>query len=81
MKRMISLMAILTAFIMSGCATKPQVITKVEYQEVLVPTPCIKFMPKKPKYDKTNPQSVKDLLSYFKLCEELLKGCAKDKDE
>ena len=33
-------------------------------------------MPNKPKYDHENMQTARELIEYYKTCEELLKGCA-----
>lgn len=69
---------IILAIIFCGCASKePQIITKTVYQEVKVPVACIEKMPQKPKFEANDLQSARDLMEYFKTCEELLKGCAK----
>ena len=67
--------SILVAFFMVGCASKPEVIVKAQYQDVYVPIACIKEMPAKPKYSPSDLQSAKELMGYFLTCEELLKGC------
>lgn len=60
----------------SGCTSKePQIITKTVYQEVKTPVACIKKLPEKPKFEANDPQSARELMEYFKTCEELLKGC------
>lgn len=68
--------SLIVAFFMAGCASKPEVIVKTQYQDVYVPIACIKEMPAKPKYNTSDLQSAKDLMGYFLTCEELLKGCA-----
>ena len=61
---------------LAGCAKKePTIITKTIYQEILTPVACIEKMPTKPKFNKDDLASAKELMSYFKTCEELLKGC------
>lgn len=67
--------SLLVAFFMAGCASKPEVIVKTQYQDVYVPVACIKQMPVKPKYSPENLESAKELMGYFLTCEELLKGC------
>ena len=41
----------------------------------LVPIRC-----NKTKYDYENMQSAKELMQYYKTCEELLKGCVNERD-
>lgn len=60
---------------LAGCAKEPQIITRTVYQEVKIPVACIEKMPTKPKFNKDDLASAKELMSYFKTCEELLKGC------
>ena len=62
------------AAVLCGCAGKPAIITQTEFKEVYVPVACIEKMPAKPVYD-GSAQSAKELMGYFKRCEELLKGC------
>lgn len=65
------------ALIFCGCSNKePTTITKTIYQEVKTPVACIKKLPAKPKFEANDPQSARELMEYFKTCEELLKGCA-----
>lgn len=69
------------ALFFGGCASKePQIITKTVYQEVKTPVACIKKLPEKPKFEANDPQSARELMEYFKTCEELLKGCADERD-
>jgi conserved domain protein len=72
--------SLLVAFFMAGCASKPEVIVKTQYQDVYVPIACIKEMPVKPKYNTSDLQSAKELMGYFLTCEELLKGCVNGSD-
>lgn len=58
-----------------GCAKEPQIITKTVYQEVRTPVACLTKMPVKPKFEANDPQSARELMEYFKTCEELLRGC------
>ena len=68
------------ALFFGGCAKEPQVITKTVYQEVRPPVACRAKMPEKPKFEANDPQSARELMEYFKTCEELLKGCADERD-
>ena len=60
-----------------GCAKEPQIITRTVYQEVKIPVACIEKMPVKPKFETSDPQSARELMWYFKTCEELLKQCVR----
>lgn len=71
----LAISSLLVAFFIAGCASKPEVIVKTQYQDVYVPVACIEKMPAKPKYSPSNLQSAKELMGYFLTCEELLKGC------
>ena len=63
-----------------GCAGKePQVITRTEYQDVYIVTPCIDEMPQKPERDRSDPDNQKKIAEYFKACEDLLKQCVADR--
>nr|DAR81718.1 MAG TPA: protein of unknown function (DUF4969) [Caudoviricetes sp.] len=67
---------IILAIIFCGCSSKePQIITKTVYQEVRTPVACLAKMPEKPKFEANDPESARELMEYFKTCEELLKGC------
>ena len=66
-------------FSLAGCAKEPQIITRTVYQEVKIPVVCIEKMPEKPKFKANDPQSARELMEYFKTCEELLKGCADER--
>jgi len=64
--------------ILAGCAAKePTVITRTVYQEVKIPVICIEEMPAKPKFKASDPQSARELMAYFKMCEDLLKQCVR----
>ena len=63
------------SFALFGCASKPEVIVKTQYQDVFIPVACIKQMPVKPKFNPNNLHSANELMGYFLTCEELLKGC------
>ncbi|WP_314069918.1 hypothetical protein [Campylobacter showae] len=64
--------------ILAGCAAKePTVITRTVYQEVKIPVVCIEEMPAKPKFKASDPQSARELMEYFKTCEDLLKQCVR----
>ena len=47
----------------------------------LVPIRCINKMPNKPKYDHENMQTARELMQYYKTCEELLMGCVSQDNE
>ena len=71
---------IILAIIFCGCSSKePQIITKTVYQEVKTPVACLAKMPEKPKFEANDPQSARELMEYFKTCEELLKGCTDER--
>ena len=72
--------SLLMAFFMAGCASKPEVIVKTQYQDVYVPVACIKEMPTKPKFSPEILESARELMGYFLTCEELLKGCVNGSD-
>ena len=38
-------------------------------------------MPNKPKYDHENMQTARELMQYYKTCEELLMGCVSQDNE
>ena len=69
--------AILVAIIvlLGGCANKPEIVTKVEYQEKVIPVKCNATIPEKPFYDPSDLQSAKDLSVYYSRVEAALKGC------
>ena len=63
---------------LAGCAAKePTVITRTVYQEIKIPVVCIEEMPAKPKFKASDPQSARELMEYFKTCEDLLKQCVR----
>ncbi|EAU00367.1 hypothetical protein [Campylobacter curvus] len=72
-------MKILVFFVLSillvGCAAKPEVITKTQYQDVYIPVKCQVKMPEKPKFDKKDLGSARALAVYYRQVEILLKGC------
>ena len=72
--------SLIIAFFMAGCASKPEIIVKTQYQDVYVPVACIEKMPTKPKFSPENLESAKELMGYFLTCEELLKGCVNGSD-
>ena len=47
----------------------------------LIPIRCINKMANKPKYDHENMQTARELMEYYKTCEELLKGCMSQANE
>ncbi len=73
---------IASGLLLAGCAGKdPQVIIRTEYKDVFVPIRCINKMPNKPKYDHENMQTARELMQYYKTCEELLRGCVSQDNE
>lgn len=75
-------LAIVAILVFAGCASKePQIVTKIEYQDVLVPIRCINKMPNKPKYNHEDMQTARKLMEYYKTCEELLRGCVSQDNE
>ena len=67
------------ALFFGSCAKEPQIITRTVYQEVRTPVACLEKMPEKPKFEANDPQSARELMAYFKTCEELLKGCVDER--
>ena len=61
--------------LLGGCASKPEILTKVEYQEKVIPVKCNATIPEKPFYDPSDLQSAKDLSIYYSRVEAALKGC------
>ena len=68
------------ALFFGGGAKEPQIITKTVYQEVRTPVACIEKMPQKPKFEANDAKSARELMEYFKTCEELLRGCVDERD-
>lgn len=66
---------LLFAVFFIGCAAKPEIITKTQYQDVYVPVKCQVKIPEKPKFDKKDLQSAKALAVYYRQVEALLKEC------
>ena len=60
-----------------GCSSKPEIITKTQYQDVYVPVRCQAKMPEKPKFDKKDMQSARALAVYYRQVEALLMECVK----
>ncbi|MDU6827738.1 hypothetical protein [Campylobacter sp.] len=58
-----------------GCAAKPEIITRTQYQDVYIPVRCQAKMPEKPKFDKKDLQSARALAVYYRQVEILLKRC------
>ena len=80
MKLLINALMIVFSLMLTGCAKKePTIITKTIYQEILTPVACIDKMPTKPKFNKDDLASAKELMQYYKTCEELLKGCVHER--
>ncbi|WP_169785065.1 hypothetical protein [Campylobacter curvus] len=71
------LVFLLFALFFIGCADKPEIITKTQYQDVYIPVKCQAKMPKKPKFDKEDMQSARALAVYYRQVEALLMECVK----
>ncbi|EJP75606.1 hypothetical protein [Campylobacter sp. FOBRC14] len=69
------LVFLLLAMFFIGCAAKPEVITRIQYQDVYIPVRCQAKMPEKPKFDKKDLQSARALAVYYRQVEILLKRC------
>lgn len=61
--------------LLAGCSAKPEVITKTQYQDVYIPVRCQVKMPEKPKFDKKDLKSARQISIYYKEVEALLKEC------
>ena len=68
---------LLFALFFAGCATKPEIITKTQYQDVYIPVRCQAKIPEKPKFDKKDLGSAKALAVYYRQVEALLMECVK----
>lgn len=64
--------------IFAGCSSKPQVIVKTQYQEVVVPVKCLTQMPLKPTYRVDDLNSATELAKYYNEVEILLQGCVNE---
>ena len=69
------LVFLLFALFFIGCAAKPEIITKTQYQDVYVPVKCQAKIPEKPKFDKKDLESARQISIYYKQIEALLKEC------
>jgi len=47
---MLFIMCLTLITFLGGCATKPEVVTKVEYQEKIIPVRCNVTIPEKPRH-------------------------------
>lgn len=72
---MLFIMCLTLIVCLGGCATKPEVVTKVEYQEKIIPVRCNVTIPEKPVYDPSDLDTAKGLTLYYSNIEVLLKGC------
>ena len=72
---MLFIMCLTLIVFLGGCATKPEVVTKVEYQEKTIPVRCNVTIPEKPVYDPSDLDTAKGLTLYYSSIEVLLKGC------
>ena len=71
------LVFLLFALFFIGCADKPEIITKTQYQDVYIPVRCQAKIPEKPKFDKKDLQSARALAVYYRQVEALLMECVK----
>lgn len=65
------------ALLLAGCSSKPEIITKIEYQTQYIPIRCNVEIPQKPEYNRLNLQSAKELIRYYKILEGLLYVCVR----
>ncbi|QCD52670.1 hypothetical protein [Campylobacter sp. RM16192] len=77
-RRLVFVILLLFAVLIAGCSTKPQVITNVEYKEVLVPVKCQVKLPPKPTFNELDLKTAKDIAKYYQESEILLKECIGD---
>lgn len=63
------------ALLLAGCSAKPEVITRIQYQDVYIPVKCQVKIPEKPKFNKKDLQSARALAVYYRQVEILLKRC------
>lgn len=75
MRAFIFIILVALIVLLGGCAQKPELVTKVEYQEKYIPVKCNATIPEKPFYDPSDLQSAKDLSIYYSKVEAALKGC------
>ena len=75
MRAFIFAILVIIIVLLGGCASKPEILTKVEYQEKVIPVKCNATIPEKPFYDPSDLQSAKDLSIYYSRVEATLKGC------
>jgi hypothetical protein len=66
---------LLFAVFFVGCSSKPEIITKTKYQDVYIPVRCQAKIPEKPKFDKEDLESARQISIYYKEVEALLKEC------
>lgn len=71
------LVFLLLAVFFIGCSSKPEIITKTQYQDVYIPVKCQVKIPQKPKFDKKDLQSARALAVYYRQVEALLMECVK----
>lgn len=59
-----------------GCASKPEMFVRTEYQDVAMPIKCEIVLPQNVKFNEDNPQTWIDIGEYHIEVELLLKACA-----
>lgn len=69
---------IILSLIFAGCSSKPEIIVKTQYQEVVVPVKCLTQMPHKPTYRVDDLNSATELAKYYNEVEILLQGCVNE---
>lgn len=60
--------------ILSGCASKKEILVKTEYKEVKIPVKCSLKIPAKPKFN-NDFKSAKELSKYYLETERIAKLC------
>lgn len=58
-----------------GCASKPEIIVKTEYQEVAMPIKCAVVLSQNVEFSEVDPQTWIDIGRYHNEVELLLKAC------
>lgn len=70
------LMLALIVMMSGGCASKPEMLVRTEYQDVAVPVKCDVVLPQNVEFSEYDPQTWIDIGEYHTHVELLLKACA-----
>lgn len=75
-KEILFILSLLMILLLSGCASNNKnLVVKTEYKDVYVPIRCEADMPPKPNFNHLEPKSAGELINYYLLVEDMLKGC------